>query len=45
MQTFTYGSYLTLGYVAEDKINTLAWIPVTDSDRWVKLRFELFLIF
>lgn len=33
-QRLTNGTYMTIGYVPEDKINNMAWIPVTDSNRW-----------
>jgi len=43
-KTLTNQTYMTLGYVPEDKINNMAWIPVTDSEFWVKSSWVILII-
>jgi len=44
-EKITKGSYLTIGFIPEDKVNKLGWVPVTSPTSWVKhLTFSYLLI-
>ena len=31
----TTSSFLSIGFIPEDQVNKIAWVPVTSSVRWV----------
>ena len=38
--SYTNGSYLAIGYIPEDKVNKVTWVPVTNPNRWVIIQCE-----